>query len=512
MDMCNKEHNWSQEELKQIETKGISLNQVEEQIKRFKIGFPFLRIQSPASAERGIIIDTKVDRNKRIQEWDRYLQGGKRVTKFVPASGAASRMFKDLFNFLAAPYDAPTTRVEITFFEGIHRFAFFDTLNKVCKKIYSQSIDDLILNKRYKDVVAALLNKEGLNYGALPKGLLEFHRYEDSTRTAFEEHLQEGADYAAIDQHVYLHFTVSPEHKTLFETLVAEKVLYFENKNGVTYHITFSIQKPATDTIAVDLENNPFKVDGKILFRPAGHGALIENLNEIYSEIIFIKNIDNVVPDRLKPLTTEYKKYLAGVLVSIQKEIFAYLKKLDGGNYSHEELLEMLYFLQDKLCVKNPEIKYLEDAELALYIKSKLNRPIRVCGMVRNEGEPGGGPFFTYNADGTISLQILESSQIDLENPESKKMLAESTYFNPVDLVCGVYRFDGEKFDLRDYVDANTGFISQKSQSGKSLKALELPGLWNGAMSDWNTLFVEVSPETFNPVKTVIDLLRIEHC
>lgn len=509
--MNNTEYNWSEEEISQIEAKGLSLNQVEEQIKRFKTGFPFLKIQGPATADRGIIIDSTIDREKRIEEWNRFLREGKRVTKFVPASGAASRMFKDLFNFLSAPYDVPTTKVENDFFAGIHSFAFFESLNKSCLNIFGKSVDDLLLDKRYKSIVDALLSKNGLNYGALPKGLLEFHRYPDSVRTAFEEHLQEGADYASVDQTVYLHFTVSPEHKVLFEKLVADKISYFEKKNGVKYHISFSIQKPTTDTIAVDLDNKPFKVDSKILFRPAGHGALIENLNEIYSEIIFIKNIDNVVPDRLKPLTTEYKKYIAGVLVSIQKEVFEYLKKLDEGDYSHEELLEMLYFLQDKLYVKNPETKYLEDAELALYIKSKLNRPIRVCGMVRNEGEPGGGPFFTYNTDGTISLQILESSQIDLENQESKKMLSESTYFNPVDLVCGVYDFNGNKFDLREYVDVNTGFISQKSQNGKNLKALELPGLWNGAMSDWNTLFVEVSPKTFNPVKTVINLLRSQH-
>ena len=295
---------------------------------------------------------------------------------------------------------------------------------------------------------------------------------------------------------------VSPEHRRLFENLVADKAAVYAKKYGVDYNVTFSEQKPCTDTIAADMNNQPFRDNGKLLFRPGGHGALIENLNDLDADIIFIKNIDNVVPDKLKGDTVLYKKLIAGVLVALQQKAFAYLELLDSGRYTHEQVLEILQFLQKKLFCKNPETKNL---------KEKLNRPMRVCGMVKNVGEPGGGPFLVYNSDGTISLQILESSQIDMDDPEKKEMFEKGTHFNPVDLVCAVRDYKGHKFDLVNFVDKATGFISYKSKNGKDLKALELPGLWNGAMSDWNTVFVEVSLSTFNPVKTVNDLLREQH-
>ena len=285
----------------------------------------------------------------------------------------------------------------------------------------------------------------------------------------------------------------------------------YAKKYGVDYNISFSEQKPSTDTIAADMENKPFRDNGKLLFRPGGHGALIENLNDLDADIIFIKNIDNVVPDKLKGDTVLYKKLIAGVLVALQQRAFAYLQLLDSGKYTHEQILEVLQFLQKQLYCKNPETKNLEDAELVIYLKEKLNRPMRVCGMVKNVGEPGGGPFLAYNSDGTISLQIMESSQIDMDDPEKKEMFEKGTHFNPVDLVCAVRDYKGHKFNLVKYVDKATGFISYKSKNGKDLKALELPGLWNGAMSDWNTVFVEVPLTTFNPVKTVNDLLRDQH-
>lgn len=286
----------------------------------------------------------------------------------------------------------------------------------------------------------------------------------------------------------------------------------YEKKYGVKYNVTFSEQKPSTDTVAATLDNEPFRnEDGAILFRPGGHGALIENLNDLDADVIFIKNIDNVVPDRLKDMTVLYKKLIAGVLVSLQAQAFEYLRLLDSGKYTHQDLEAVIRFMRDKLNNYNPDLKYLEDAELVIYLKKKLNRPMRVCGMVKNVGEPGGGPFLAYNQDGTISLQILESSQIDKNNAEYVKMFNSGTHFNPVDLVCGVKNYKGESFDLTKYVDPQTGFISSKSKNGKELKALELPGLWNGAMSDWNTIFVEVTLETFNPVKTVNDLLREQH-
>jgi hypothetical protein len=364
-----------------------------------------------------------------------------------------------------------------------------------------------------KTAIATLLGEEGLSYGKLPKGLLKFHKYEDGARTPVEEHLVEGALYAGgKNGNVNVHFTVSPEHRPLFEALVAKVAPKYEKKFGVKYSVSFSEQKASTDTVAANPDNTPFRgKDGKILFRPGGHGALIENLNDLDADVIFIKNIDNVVPDRLKAETVEYKKLIAGVLVSKQKKAFQYLELLDSGKYTHAQLEEIIRFLRDELCCRNPELKDLEDAELAIYLKKKLNRPMRVCGMVKNVGEPGGGPFLAYNQDGTISLQILESSQIDKNNAEYLQMFQNGTHFNPVDLVCAVKDYKGNKFNLTKYVDSQTGFISSKSKDGKELKALELPGLWNGAMSDWNTIFVEVSLGTFNPVKTVNDLLRPQH-
>ena len=327
-----------------------------------------------------------------------------------------------------------------------------------------------------------------------------------------EEHLVEAAMYASSNGKANVHFTVSHEHLELFRNKVAEKLEKYANQFGVTYNVSFSEQKPSTDTIAANTDNTPFRnADGSLLFRPGGHGALIENLNEIDADIVFIKNIDNVVPDRLKPATVEWKQVIAGVLVTLQAKAFDYLRLLDSGRYTHEQLEEIIRFVQRDLCCRKTDIKELEDADLVIYLRKKLNRPMRVCGVVKNVGEPGGGPFLTYNQDGTVSLQILESSQIDTANEEYVKMFKNGTHFNPVDLVCATKDYKGNRFNLPDYVDRSTGFISSKSKNGKELKALELPGLWNGAMSDWNTIFVEVPLETFNPVKTVNDLLREQH-
>ena len=321
----------------------------------------------------------------------------------------------------------------------------------------------------------------------------------------------EAALYAASDGKADVHFTVSTEHKELFKALVEEVRAKYAAGYGIEYNVSFSEQKPSTDTMAASMDNTPFRDGGKLLFRPGGHGALIENLNDLDSEVVFVKNIDNVVPDSLKPCTTQWKQIIAGILVMAQKKAFAYLEKLESGKYSGADLQEMILFVQRELCCRREDIKNLEDADLAIYLKKKLNRPMRVCGVVKNVGEPGGGPFLAYNPDGTVSPQILESSQIDTNNPEYMRMFAEGTHFNPVDLVCAVRDYKGAKFNLPEYVDPATGFISFKSKSGKELKALELPGLWNGAMSDWNTIMVEVPIETFNPVKTVNDLLREQH-
>ncbi len=494
-----------------LSKKGISAEQVAEQLKTFKTGFPFLKIEAAATIGKGVLAPTQQEIDGYLKVWDNYCAEGNAILKFVPASGAASRMFKDLFAFLSAEYDVPTTDFEKNFFANIEKFAFYGDLDETCRKNKGLSVKELVEGGQYKDVVFNLLDFTGMNYGSLPKGLLKFHTYDCCSRTSAEEHFVEGALYAATDGVVKLHFTVSPNHKALFEELVAERKAHYEEKFGVKYDITFSEQKQCTDTIAVDAENAPFRENGAIVFRPGGHGALIENLNDIDADVIFIKNIDNVVPDRLKADTVTYKKLLAGILVSAQKKAFEYVRLIDSGKYTHEQVEEMIRFLQNDLQCRCSDIKDMEDCDLVLYLRKKFNRPMRVCGMVKNVGEPGGGPFLAYNQDGTVSLQILESSQIDMNNADAKAMFENGTHFNPVDLVCAVKNYNGEKFNLPEFVDKNTGFISHKSKNGRELKAMELPGLWNGAMSDWNTMFVEVPLVTFNPVKTVNDLLREVH-
>ena len=502
----------SQQDLQQLAQKGISEAQIERQLGEFKTGFPFLKLEAAAAIGKGIVAPSEAERKQYVEAWQQYKAEGKKVVKFVPASGAASRMFKDMFAFVDADYDVPTTDFEKKYFDNIEKFAFYDELDAVCQKNQGKGIKALIAEGNYKAVAANMLKAEGLNYGQLPKGLLLFHNYAEGARTPMEEHLVEGALYAASNGEAHVHFTVSHEHIELFKAKVAQKVDIYAKKYGIKYDITFSEQKPSTDTVAANPDGTLFRnSDGSLLFRPGGHGALIENLNEIEADVIFVKNIDNVVPDRLKDDTVEWKQVIAGVLVTLQKKAFEYLNLLDTGNYTHEQIEEMIRFVQQDLCCRKADIKELEDAELVIYLRNKLNRPMRVCGVVKNVGEPGGGPFLTYNQDGTVSLQILESSQIDKSNKEYMEMFTKGTHFNPVDLVCAVKDYKGNAFDLPKYVDPTTGFISQKSKSGKELQALELPGLWNGAMSDWSTVFVEVPLSTFNPVKTVNDLLRDQH-
>ena len=502
----------STEDLKQISGKGITEEQVKNQLEDFKKGFPFLKIDAAASVGNGVVAPADDMRKQYIEAWNNYKAEGRKIVKFVPASGAASRMFKDMFGFLNADYNEPTTDFEKKFFAQIKNFAFYDELDNTCKANNGKGIDALVAEGNYKAVVANMLEGKGMNYGQLPKGLLLFHKYDEGVRTPMEEHLVEGALYAASNGEANVHFTVSHEHKQLFEKKVEDKKQMYVDKFGIKYNISFSEQKPSTDTIAANPDNTPFRnEDGSLLFRPGGHGALIQNLNDIDADVIFVKNIDNVVPDRLKDDTVTYKQLIAGILVTLQKKIFNYLEVLDNGACTRECLDEMARFLENELCCRKSGIADLSDEELVAYLRSKFNRPVRVCGVVKNVGEPGGGPFLTYNQDGTVSLQILESSQIDKSNTEYMRMFTEGTHFNPVDLVCAVKDYKGNDFNLPDFVDKSTGFISSKSKNGKELKALELPGLWNGAMSDWNTVFVEVPLATFNPVKTVNDLLREQH-
>ena len=502
----------TQQDLKQLAQKGISEQQIETQLGQFKTGFPFLKLEAAAAIGRGIVAPTSDEGRKYVDAWQKYKAAGKRVVKFVPASGAASRMFKDMFAFVDADYDKPTTDFEKKYFDNIDKFAFYGELDAVCRKNNGKGIKELVKEGNFKAVAANMLKAEGLNYGQLPKGLLLFHNYPEGPRTPMEEHLVEAALYAASNGEAHVHFTVSHEHMELFKQKVAQKSDMYAKKYGIAYDITFSEQKPSTDTVAANPDGTPFRnADGSLLFRPGGHGALIENLNEIEADVIFVKNIDNVVPDRLKGDTVLWKQIIAGVLITLQKKAFEYLELLDSGKYTHEQIEEIIRFVQNDLCCRKADIKELEDADLVIYLRKKLNRPMRVCGVVKNVGEPGGGPFLTYNQDGTVSLQILESSQIDKSNKEYMEMFTKGTHFNPVDLVCAVKDYKGNAFDLPKFVDPTTGFISQKSKSGKELQALELPGLWNGAMSDWSTIFVEVPLSTFNPVKTVNDLLRDQH-
>lgn len=507
---------FTEQDLIQMQGKGISSEKVSGQIERFKEGFPYLKLNRAATPGFGVRVLNSKEIREAITTWNTYQESGAKIQKFVPASGAASRMFKDLFAFVGSGRTMPETDFEKKFFEEITHFAFYKTLNESCKRQYGNDIKGLCEAGRQVDVVKSLLLAEGMNYGALPKALLEFHKTAThKTHTPLEEHLEEGAQYAADAQRrVDLHFTVSGEHKAAFKAMLKEKLPLLEQVWGVSYKVSMSEQKSSTDTIAVTTSNEPYRDDdGRLLFRPAGHGALLENLNEQDADVIFIKNIDNVVPMSLRHETIRYKKVLGGVLVKVQKTISEYLRLLSDkkASVSEKELQEILEFVERELCVSNEGTATMDADALKAYLVKKLNRPIRVCGVVKNEGEPGGGPYLAYDSDGSCSPQILEAAQIDPNDEKAVEMMKNGTHFNPVDLVCYIKDFKGKKFDLKKFVDQETGLISMKSKNGVDIKALELPGLWNGSMSDWNTLFVEVPIETFNPVKTVNDLLRKEH-
>lgn len=475
---------FSEKDIEQIRRHGLSVEQVERQIENFRRGFPSLPVVEAASPQDGITVLSPDEAAAAVESYERRADGLS-VVKFVPASGAATRMFKELFEFVN---DGKRGKGIDTLLENVEKFAFYPEL----REVVAEFSDD-------RAVVSAIIG-EGLNYGSKPKGLVTFHSYPDGARKAVEEHLVEGAQYGAANGVSRIHFTVSPEHEAGFRSLLEERLPYYEQRFGIKYDISFSQQKPSTDTVAVTPDNEPFRTDsGELLFRPAGHGALIENLDEIDADVIFIKNIDNVTTDARRDDTVVFKKSLAGILLDKQERTFAHLRKLRAGE---ADLAETADFIRRELCVKLPETY---DAAL---LEKILDRPIRVCGMVRNEGEPGGGPFWVKADDGTVSLQIAESSQISAED---MPLMKGATHFNPVDLVCGVKRCDGSKFDLKKFVDPATGFISSKSSGGRELRAQELPGLWNGAMAHWNTIFVDVPISTFSPVKVVQDLLRPQH-
>ena len=511
---------------KQLENLNISTEQVEKQINQFKTGFPFSDLIAPATTDNGIVKfddDEIKDLIKQFEEDKQYYD----ILKFIPASGAASRMFKNIYSFVEEykgkeiPEDF-LSKENISFdsveyfFLNIKGFAFYDDLKDKLEE-RDKDINTLLKENRLVEIAEFLLENEGLAYGKLPKALLKFHKYKETSRFALEEHLVEATQYSTVDTEngeiAQLHFTVSQEHLDIFKKTVDELLPTYEREYGIRFDISYSVQKPSTDTIAVDMNNEPFRnADGSLLFRPGGHGALIQNLNDLQKEIIFIKNIDNVVPDRLKSKTYDYKKVLGGYLFRLQQQQFEYLNLLDEGCLENDEIEEIAKFAKEKLMIDIPNFfKTYNDIEKIDFLYGKLNRPMRVCGMVKNEGEPGGGPYWVRNSNDEASLQIVESSQIDHKNERQEAIFQSATHFNPVDLVCATYDFTGEPFNLNDYIDYNTGFISKKSKDGKDLKALELPGLWNGAMADWINIFVEVPVITFNPVKTVNDLLRDKH-
>jgi hypothetical protein len=518
---------FTEKDRQELRERGIPEEQIEAQIEIFRKGIPPVKLLRPCTVNDGVKVIYSPE-EKRLSDIYREAAASGRAMKFVPASGAATRMFKALQSVInrfpgLPPQKLREAAVEgnkevqqlLRFFQELKKLAFYDTLKETLAG-RRRDLEELLARENYGEILSALLDPEGLNYNNRPKGLIKFHKYPDSARNPFEEHLMEAANYVRDRQNVARdHFTISiPIDFNSVEIRYIESIRQrYEEQEGVTFELTFSNQNKSTDTIAVDLDNQPLReADGRLHFRPGGHGALLKNLNDLEGDIIFIKNIDNVVPDRLKPETYHYKILLGGYLVALQNEMFAYLEKLSAAEADDKLVGSMFRFAKEKLSVTIPqEIENGARKGQIEFLFSRLNRPLRVCGMVKNEGEPGGGPFWVEMEDQSPSPQIVESAQVDLNDPQQKTIWESSTHFNPVDLVCGVRDFRGRLFNLPDFRDPGGGFISRKFRNGQELKALELPGLWNGAMAYWNTVFVEVPIITFNPVKTVLDLLRPEH-
>lgn len=511
---------FSPDDLRQMAAMGIAPEEAARQVELFRNPPPYTRVLRPCRPGDGIRAISLAEHNELLEHFDAAARRG-RTAKFVPASGAATRMFKDLLAFLAAPPSAEPSVPVRTFFESLPRFAFYETL-AAALSANGIDLDEAVRNGDWRTVLRYLLERPGLGYADLPKGVLLFHRYPEGPRTPFEEHLVEAA---AIDRDedglCLLHFTVSPEHQDEFERLLDRVRPRLEERFDCRFEVSFSTQRHSTDTLAVDPQNRPFRTeDGRLLFRPGGHGSLIDNLNELGRDgwdIVLLKNIDNVVPDDRKPVVHLWKRLLGGCLLAVREAAFVHLDRLEAldgvrGSEAEAVLREAGEFLEVELCRPLPEgFAEADPHERQRFLMDALDRPIRVCGVVRNQGEPGGGPFWVESPSGGISPQIVETSQIDPKNPEQREALKASTHFNPVDIVCGLRDRLGGSYDLHRYVDPATVFIAEKSHEGHPLKALERPGLWNGAMAGWNTVFVEVPDATFAPVKTVLDLLRPEH-
>ncbi|MHA6279260.1 DUF4301 family protein [Salinimicrobium sp. CAU 1759] len=512
--------NFSEKDISQFKEKGISPQKVEQQIDIFKRGNIVVNVREAATVRNGILALSEEKQDELIRFYESR-KDDLDLLKFVPASGAATRMFKAFYNLLKEfdpekgdldeYIDRKNERSLETFFSRIKDLPFY---NKVRKKAAEAEpgYEEMPEDRQHYLFVKYMLQEDGLDLGDQPKGLVPFHKYDDHLATAFEEHLVEAIDYAASGKKVCIHFTVAEEHREKFEEEAREVVPRLEQETGYDFDVSYSYQDPKTDTVAVTPDNELFRDEnGDIFFRPGGHGALIQNLHEQDADLIFIKNIDNVVTSKNRELLASYKKMLGGKLLQLQEKIFDYLRRLENGA-EEEQLEEMGNFLQKELNAGlSVNFHDLNEQEKPEVIKKLLNRPLRICGMVKNEGEPGGGPFWVTHKNGEISLQIVESAQIDHDNFQQSKIAQEATHFNPVDVVCSTKDYRGDRFDLNKFVDEETSFIANKTKDGKELKALELPGLWNGGMARWNTIFVEVPVETFNPVKTVADLLKPSH-
>ncbi len=512
---------FSKKEIFQIGKKGLTIDMVNAQLELFKNGLPFVNLKSAATVGAGILKFSEEEHKNYINYFNKR-RNEISFIKFVPASGAATRMFKFLFDFLKdfkpdeETINAYVNRKKASdlsiFFVGIKKFPFYYRVKKQLYKDY-KDFDNLKINHQLFLFIKTMLLEDKLNYGNYPKGLFPFHQYKDHIASAFEEHLFESALYASANNEADLHFTISEKHSHRFDKEFKKIKEVVERKTNTKFNITYSYQKQSTDTIAVTTKDEPFiEEDGSILFRPSGHGALLENLNDLNADVLFVKNIDNVVIYKYEEEVARSKMMLAGVLLEVQELAFKYQEVLENEQLTEERIFEIAEFLSNKLnvVIGNEFEKYSTKYQIE-YLKNKINRPIRVCGMVKNEGEPGGGPFWVKDESGNISLQIVESAQVDRKNKQQKEIIKRATHFNPVDLVCGVKNYKGEKYDLTDFVDPKTAFITMKNKVGKDIKALELPGLWNGSMAYWNTIFVEVPLITFNPVKTVNDLLKDAH-
>ncbi|MBP5259517.1 MAG: DUF4301 family protein [Paludibacteraceae bacterium] len=501
----------TQKDKEQLAQRGITEGQFATQVDNLEKGFPFVKLAAAAAVGNGIIAISEQGMQSYIDLYESR-QDTLKTVKFVPASGAASRMFKDMVDYYLQEGKSGIPGA-LQCLQNLRKFAFYDKLASKLRK-YDYRIGELEAEGKYVVLDDFILHDQGLNYQKQPKAMILFHQYGTESRTAFEEHLVEGASYARSgDGQVHLHFTISPEHRPLFEHKIHAVLGQYEERLGVKFNIEFSEQKPKTDMVALNKDGELVRnEDGSLLFRPGGHGSLIENLNEIDADLIFIKNIDNVTVDRLRETTVRYKKALAGYLLELQQEVFKHLNMLESLSISTTNLAIIEGFAVQRLGIKIGMDYYSQTfREKILFWQQKLNRPIRVCGMVRNEGEPGGGPYWVLDSRNQASLQVVEASQININDEYQKKIVAQSTHFNPVDLVCSTKNYKGGKFNLRNYIDHKTGFISSKKQNGIEMRIQERPGLWNGAMADWNTIFVEVPVETFTPVKMLSDLLRKEH-